>query len=326
LRPPLEWATEGKRQDPEGVKKRRVRAEADADGLSLDGERVLTRSEIAAAYYNPPTRTVRFRPHRSLLRRRRELAVKDEAEAHELLSALHLAPSQSAATYDEATVPALIHKVFSGLLFCTLFIGVVIGVSGWWAYIVGFLLVEIVAFFLRKGMRIGADGVLAGRRFIPWSEVKTVIEKKTAAVLVLESGKRVRLSHREGPAIAERVRQELTRFRGRAPEVDPGVLLARGGRSTQEWLRGLRAATDYRAGSLPLEQLWRIVEDAGAEPDVRAGAAIALRSSLDDEGRHRLHETAMASAAPRVRVALETASLAEDEEELAAALEAVGKG
>jgi hypothetical protein len=320
VRPPLEWPTERTRNSP----RRRVRAEADQEGLSLGGKRVLARSEIAAAYYHPATRTVRFRPHAQLLRRRREIEVRDEAEARELLDALHLAPSQCAATYDEPIAPKVIRAVLSVTVLLMLLIGLVGDVSAWWQFALGFLLVEIGALFYRNSIRIGADGVLVGRRFMPWRQVKSVIEKKTGAVLVLDTGKRVRLSHRDGAAVGARAREELAAFRARESRAEAELLLARGTRSTDQWLRDLRAMTNgpgYREGALPVEHLWRVVEDSAATPGARAGAAIALQGALDEDGRARLRAAAETSAAPRVRVALETASRAADDAELAAALE-----
>jgi len=106
----------------------------------------------------------------------------------------------------------------------------------------------------------------------------------------------------------------------------PATLLARGGRDVTEWLRALHAlrngeAGAYRAAAIPEEVLWRTVEDPTSDPTVRAGAAVALRDSLDEGGRVRLRVAAAASASPRLRVALEKVASPTDEEELARALE-----
>jgi hypothetical protein len=102
IRPNADWPSQAPRNAAvPRITKRKVPVVADEEGLSLDGKRVLARSEIAAAYYHAPAKTVRFRTFRSVFRRYFELEVKDESEARDLLSTLHLAASQSAATYDD---------------------------------------------------------------------------------------------------------------------------------------------------------------------------------------------------------------------------------
>jgi hypothetical protein len=92
-------------------------------------------------------------------------------------------------------------------------------------------------------------------------------------------------------------------------------MLARGTRTTSEWLRDVAHASDehasFRTPAVPPDVLWRIVEDPTMVSTARAGAAIALRTGLDDEGRARLRVLADACASPRLRIALEhTASSA----------------
>ena len=91
----------------------------------------------------------------------------------------------------------------------------------------------------------------------------------------------------------------------------------RGGRSASKWMNDARKmredAASYRAAVLPDEELWRIVEDASASASERVGAALALRHGIDDAGRTRLRLAAEACAENRLRVALETATLDDDE-------------
>jgi hypothetical protein len=79
------------------------------------------------------------------------------------------------------------------------------------------------------------------------------------------------------------------------------------------WLRELEAVQvgiegGYRRAIVSDEVLWRVVEDASIDEKTRAGAAVALRKVLGDEGRARLRVVAEATASPRLRVALEAAS------------------
>ena len=59
---------------------------------------------------------------------------------------------------------------------------------------------------------------------------------------------------------------------------------------------------------LPKERLWRIATNPTETDELRIGASLTLRSSLDEEGRARLRAAAEASVSPRVRVVLETAA------------------
>lgn len=185
---------------------------------------------------------------------------------------------------------------------------------------------------------VGHDGVLVAslvrRRFYPLAALASVRETSWGVLLTLQSGREVeiRTEHNENvktsqrraalAACIERRRAELALNEQPAP----ATLLARGGRDVTEWLRALHAlrngeAGAYRAAAIPEEVLWRTVEDPASDPTVRAGAAVALRDSLDDAGRVRLRVAAAASASPRLRVALEKVASPTDEAELACALE-----
>lgn len=117
---------------------------------------------------------------------------------------------------------------------------------------------------------------------------------------------------REGEAagLVARIREAHAAYR--ASPATTATALDRGGRTTAEWMahaRGLREdAATYREAKLPDEQLWSIVEDASASATERAGAALALRSDLNDTGRKRLRVAAEACAEKRLRVALESAT------------------
>jgi hypothetical protein len=65
-----------------------------------------------------------------------------------------------------------------------------------------------------------------------------------------------------------------------------------------------------------------VAEDPTADPAARAGAAIVLRNTITDEDRARLRVAAETSVSPKLRVALEAAASADDEEELVEALAA----
>ena len=185
---------------------------------------------------------------------------------------------------------------------------------------------------------VGSDGVLVAglvrRSFYPFAKIVGVKTSNWGVVLERENGRTIE------------IRTEANANRGRSSKRDTllgciqrrvadlaasptdeatSVLLARGGRSVEEWARDLRAlavgqAGGYRAASIPTEELWRILEDPKSDPTARAGAAVALRSSLNEEGRARIRVVAEQCASPKIRVALEAAAGGTSDGEVEAAL------
>lgn len=101
--------------------------------------------------------------------------------------------------------------------------------------------------------------------------------------------------------------------------------LMRGDRSVADWRVALGQSVaeggDAYRGDAATETLWRVVEDESAPRDARAGAAIALRRQLDDDGRARLRVVAE-DCEPKLRVALDAAlDEAIEEDKVLAALE-----
>jgi len=102
------------------------------------------------------------------------------------------------------------------------------------------------------------------------------------------------------------------------------AILARGGRDVRDWMHALRTLNDtqasFRSATIPDEELWRITEDPTEQEPVRIAAAVALRDRLDEGGRRRLRLVADACVVPRLRVALDAATL-DDDASLARALD-----
>lgn len=113
-------------------------------------------------------------------------------------------------------------------------------------------------------------------------------------------------------ALAERVLAALeVRRRGGEAAIDPRAL-ARGGLRTAEWLDHLRVLLDaretFRDAAAPTpDALLAIVEDPSASPEVRAAAAVAAHAS-GEEARRRIRAVAEATAAPKLRIALQAAA------------------
>jgi len=83
-----------------------------------------------------------------------------------------------------------------------------------------------------------------------------------------------------------------------------------------EWLRSAQAPAARK-------RLLDVVEDAARSQDERVAAARALARDLDAPSRVRLRVAAASFARPKVRIALEKAADASDEEEIEAALAAL---
>lgn len=120
-------------------------------------------------------------------------------------------------------------------------------------------------------------------------------------------------------AIAERINETI---RLRTHEATPfdRASLARGERDDRDWVRALRGllkrAASFRDAGPPTEDaLLAIVEDGSADAHDRAAAAIAIARAHPE----RIRVAADATAAPKLRVALE-AALDDDDERVAAAL------
>ena len=195
---------------------------------------------------------------------------------------------------------------------------------------------------------VGADGILVRwlwqQKFIPLADIDFVGETEDGAMLTvvpkrliiyLKNGRteevlvgttRSTLSGRRmyddaalrqrSAAIAERIREaQAAAAKGK---VDDAALAlpARGARPVGQWLGELRELLNrdtYRRQAAPaIQDLWKLVEDATHDAPVRAAAAASLGPTLDDAGRQRLRVVADATAAPRLRIALEAVAEQDD--------------
>lgn len=109
--------------------------------------------------------------------------------------------------------------------------------------------------------------------------------------------------------IADRVRAAANEP---APDTTAEVELSRGERTIPQWLEALKSAAPvdanaYRGSDGTKETLWRVLEDGEAPREARAGAALALRAHLDEDGKTRMRLVGDACESPKLRVAIETA-------------------
>jgi hypothetical protein len=316
-----------------------VRVQAGKDGVHV-GDRFVPRSRITGGFVVPGW------PTRVLLRLRRgvpvELEVRDTAEARAVLRALGLDASQTVAHFTVRS--RLLAKRRYGLALVAAFMGVYGGGIGAatalrpsphaGAVVMMLVLLTLFAtlagFLVPSKLDVGADGIalhwLGTRRFIGYAQIAcvTTYEKgfgrsRTAGLSFrLRSGEELlvpvarRAADVEIAVIDERVREAMKSFESGEGAAE-GARLERQGRSIADWvtaLRGIGAGADasLRTAPIPRDRLFRIVEDPTARAAERAAAAVALGGELDDESRVRLRSVAEATAAPRLRVAIESAA------------------
>jgi hypothetical protein len=322
---------------------RRGQLRADEVGVFVDHRLVIARKKIPYGHVleREGVRVVRlgrtFRPV--------EIEVADEAEADALLRALRLDAERAAAQYTFAygTWRGAWIRAAKGLVLSLVGLGAAAFFSlaspVLFFAVLLFVLAAVVHWTLGEIVRVvvGTDGIRIRRlssrwRFVPFSQLRAAETDGRDVVITLENGKVFRFHSpggkgwrplafadrgEEGVKVVERITEGIAR---QTHAHSSGSALARGSRTTREWLRALSVSSDqrasFRAPAIPPDELWRVVADPTMATTARAGAAAALQSTLDDEGRTRMRVLADACASPKLRVALETTASAKDESEL----------
>jgi hypothetical protein len=186
-------------------------------------------------------------------------------------------------------------------------------------------------------VELGADGLMVDlrdrREFVPFASLREVtvyressvgktfvgarLARQGAPPLTLPIGEdRFGAADRAARLVA-RVDEALAEFRRREAAGDVPGLLARGDRPADAWhahLRGVGEGANAGPRDAPLvvERLWDVLESPRSPASARAGAAVALGARLDDRGRERLRVAAESTAAPKLRVALESVARGDD--------------
>jgi hypothetical protein len=320
---------------------------ADETGVAVDGVLRMPRASVARAYVQPlGHRRPVVRLHGKRGTPDLDVVVSDVDEGTRILEALELDVAHRAVAFPGASplYASIARQVGTGVAFVFLFL-----LAGFFTRLLGpavFAFLPFVAFLpilcamIPSRITVGADGVLTGwlgfERFHSFEEFPDVMPYGNGVALLSRSGKRVNVAttpaRRRNPsyadvnraAVEERIREAQRAFlQHRATNAE--ALVARSGRTTEDWVEALRAlavSDDYREAAVPREALWRIAEDPAAEPTARAGAAVALRGRIDEADRARLRVAAESSVSPKLRVALEAAATdGSDDGELHAALE-----
>lgn len=215
---------------------------------------------------------------------------------------------------------------------------------------------------VRRTVSIGVDGILVGnlwsKRFLRYARIRAVehelpvfqhvdvtgyyrvqIELAGGEILNLPTkappeDRKAQIHHvHTNDPLGANLARALTEARGAwaAGRADQGLheeVLARSGRSGAEWLAALRSLSAnapgaYRAVTIDVDRLWRLLEHPRALPSSRVAAAVVLGASSDAPARRKLRVAARAMVDPRLKRAVERAADAHDDEALIEALEAV---
>jgi len=189
---------------------------------------------------------------------------------------------------------------------------------------------------------VGNDGLIIRDRrgaptVVPYADLEDVKRSGIVVKLRLRSGQIMALQvwtgfdgwsakTEDADALKDRILSGLEAWKSGAHQrVDAQSLVAQGERDVKTWIDATSTllhgeASHYRVVPVARDTLWAIAEDGSAEPTARVGAALALRSELDEDGRARLRAVSMTSVIPNVRVGLGSIANAEDDALLEEAL------
>lgn len=201
----------------------------------------------------------------------------------------------------------------------------------------GFILYTLIAALRRREVTVGTDGLVYrstfGRDFIPYAQV-TQVAADPRGVRVVRGSSSVVLPTSEGallpppgqsaalPSTAAGVKRRdalLDRIKGAmaARRVSGSVSanlthLDRKGRPLLAWREDLqrliKAPSLYRGAGFAKSELAEVIEDPGASPERRVGAALALQVADPEETRRRVRVAVEACADDDLRSALESAA------------------
>ncbi len=197
----------------------------------------------------------------------------------------------------------------------------------------------------RREALIGTDGIAyqksLRKQFIPYGSVREVLPDTRGVRLVCTDGRSIVLPTQERtdrplsfgvtapgavPTPAEARRKALMDRIAQAKAAGGGSVLARvaldkldrNDRPVTRWKLDLqnlaKESADYRNRELSLNDLCAVIEDAGAPPERRIAATVALAGRDKGEAHRRVRIAAQACADEELRRALESAAEGEIEE------------
>ncbi len=322
---------------------RRGRIRADESGLWLDDRCLVARASLRHGYVRQEQDRYFVRLGRML--RLVDVEVANDEDGQALLSAMRLDAARSVAqfpmhygTWRSAWIGAGLMLVAFGILIGILYRFATTPEEVFAVIVPAAIVANVYALNDFVRVAVGADGIrvrrlLARARFVPFAAIDNVDTDDRDIEIRLRDGRRIHLHHPsgrgwkpllfrdralEGRKLVERLKEQLAAHRSHAGA--DGDRFLRAGRDTHAWMRSVAEASDtqasFRAPAVPVEALWRLVEDTTAPQTVRAGAALALREHLDDVDRARLRVNADACVAAQLRVALESVASKDDAEHI----------
>lgn len=325
---------------PPRSRRGRRRVGADARGLTVDGELVLPRQTILRAHVQDEP----LGGHSVIVEARgfapsRVVHVDSPRIAQALADTLEQPPRD---VVELEALPPWAHRMRWLTIVLTtspwILVNLLRHMPGWTIVVLlGLYGVIALPMLLPQKIAIGDDGILlrwAGRRrFVPFGALREARATALGVELELSDDRaiEIRLTHRDDAeasrraVMLERIDAGLSRHRALAPAEDE-ALLTRGDRDLDAWIHEMNAlgaadAHGYRTIAIPRERLWALLENPGADPSARQGAALALRARLDEDERERLVAIAQKTASPGLRVSIDAVARAPDPPRLRVALE-----
>ena len=186
----------------------------------------------------------------------------------------------------------------------------------------------LVRALIPRQIVIGTDGIaverLFGKTFVPHARVTEVISTAGAVVLQIRgarplwlptgsrySGPRTRADESPHTALLNRIEEARAAGRAGSSRAARTGDLDRAGRSLDAWrdhLRSLTKSDSYRRAAVVHEEIAAVLEDAGAPPQLRVAAALALAPVDDATIKHRIAGAVRTCADDRLRTALQAAA------------------
>jgi hypothetical protein len=315
----------------------------DAQGLTLDGVLLVERARIRQAAYHvtPSGAVVNVRRARAMAL---DVEVASERDAQEIVEALALDVHHTTASFwfvqggERRRGLVLLASLLGFAPFAIAMAvhfgmrsvggdGVMLGFLG--GFVLWGLVNGLASLWATASLVVGADGVRIRRplrrsTFYPYGELGDVRSADGDLVLTTVSGAVTRLG--VAKSAIQRITDARTLCLAGASVSHAASVLARGDRDVRGWRQALGtllgSSTAYRTPSVPPDTLWRVLEDSTQPPPLRAGAAVALRETLDERGRDRVRIAMSTCASGELRGALE-ATLEDDTDALERALESI---
>ncbi len=310
------WFLDGKAVNLRG------RVAVTADGVTLDG-RTLTRREDVAHALASPSGLRLFEKGGGRIEVAGSLS-----EARAMLDAIGLGVRDRAATVSVNVVArggALGVLPFFSVLWALASFTRVGPRFGWVALSVAAVanLWNVIQTLNKpKEIVVGLDAVIVRRTLgetqtLPLASIEST-SVEAPGLVIRSNGLSIYVPCAESEAelVRERI-EEAKEARAAAKGAPAEALLARDGREVRSWVQALRGllapdARQYR-DAIDLSTLLASVEDLAAPPEVRAAAAVALPSPLDEPTRARLRVAIDTAADPRLRIALEAAEVGDED-------------